>query len=58
MRVGDPVNRRGGLTLGLVLISTENPNFKTAFKIHSDSKKGAIQLYLGWVKGDPNYLEK
>jgi hypothetical protein len=47
-----------GLTLGLVLISTENPNFETAFKIHSAGNKGTIQLYLGWVKGDPNYLEK
>jgi hypothetical protein len=28
MRVEDPVNRRCGLILGLVLISTENPNFE------------------------------
>jgi len=26
--------------------------------IHSAGKKGTIQLYLGWVKGDPKYLEK
>jgi hypothetical protein len=32
MRVEDPVNRRGGLILGLVLISTENPNFEIASK--------------------------
>jgi hypothetical protein len=30
MRVEDPVKRRGGLILGLVLISTENPNFEIA----------------------------
>jgi hypothetical protein len=27
-------------------------------RIHLASKIGAIQLYLGWVKGDPEYLEK
>lgn len=27
-------------------------------RIHSASKIGDIQLYLGWVKGDPKYLEK
>jgi|GEM_PF-7043431 len=32
MRDEDPVNRRGGLILGLVLISTENPNFEIASK--------------------------
>ena len=26
-------------------------------RIHSASEIGAIQLYLGWVKGDPKYLE-
>jgi hypothetical protein len=30
MRVEDPVNRRDGLILGLVLISTENPYFEIA----------------------------
>jgi hypothetical protein len=27
-------------------------------RIHSAGKKGSIQLYLGWVKGDPKYLER
>jgi Domain of unknown function (DUF6946) len=27
-------------------------------RIHSAPKIGDIQLYLGWVKGDSNYLEK
>lgn len=26
-------------------------------RVHSASKIGDIQLYLGWVKGDPKYLE-
>jgi hypothetical protein len=30
MRVEDPVNKRGGLTLGPVSISNENPNFEMA----------------------------
>jgi hypothetical protein len=30
MRVEDPVKKRGGLILGLVLISTENSNFEIA----------------------------
>jgi hypothetical protein len=30
MRVGDPVKKRGGVILGLVLISTENPNLEIA----------------------------
>jgi hypothetical protein len=32
MRVEDPVERRGGLILGLALISTENPDFEMASK--------------------------
>jgi hypothetical protein len=27
-------------------------------RVHSVSKIGDIQLNLGWVKGDPKYLEK
>ena len=27
-------------------------------RIHSAGRIGDIQLYLGWVKGDPKYLEK
>jgi hypothetical protein len=27
-------------------------------RIHSAAKIGDIRLYLGWVKGDPKYLEK
>jgi len=27
-------------------------------RVHSVSKIGDIQLYLGWIKGDPKYLEK
>jgi hypothetical protein len=46
------------LTLGLVLISTENPNFETTSMSHFACAIVAVQPYLGWVKGDPNYLEK
>ena len=30
MRVEDPVNKRGGLILGLALISNKNPDFEMA----------------------------
>jgi hypothetical protein len=34
MRVKDPVNKRGGLILGLALISIENPNFDMASNVY------------------------
>jgi hypothetical protein len=52
-RVEDPVNRRGGLILGLALISTENPNFEMA-----SSVIGGLKNYgTGFIRRAPDPVE-